>query len=59
MTSKPHNGCVKFKARFGQDALEFVQAKPTRDRNFRGIYWRVVEAGGVRVGDPIRVVTRG
>ena len=59
VTSKPHNGCMKFKARFGPDALEFVQAKPTRHRNFRGIYWRVVEAGGARVGDPIRVLSRG
>jgi hypothetical protein len=59
VTSKPHNGCLKFKARFGPDALELVQAKPTRHRNFRGIYWRVVEAGGARVGDPIRVLSRG
>jgi hypothetical protein len=59
VTSKPHNGCMKFKARFGPDALEFVQAKPTRHRNFRGIYWRVVEPGGARVGDPIRVLSRG
>ena len=59
VTSKPHNGCLKFKARFGPDALEFVQAKRTRHRNFRGIYWRVVEAGGARVGDPISVLSRG
>ena len=59
VTSKPHNGCLKFKARFGPDALELVQAKPTRHRNFRGIYWRVVEAGGARVGDRIRVLSRG
>jgi hypothetical protein len=59
MTSKPHNGCLKFKGRFGQDALRFVQAKKTRDQNLRGVYWRVVEAGGVRVGDAIRVLSRG
>lgn len=59
VTSKPHNGCLKFKARFGQDALAFVQAPPTRHQNRRGIYWRVIEAGGARVGDPIRVLSRG
>jgi len=59
VTSKPHNGCLKFEGRFGQDALKFVHAKKTRDQNFRGIYWRVVEPGGARVGDPIRVVSRG
>lgn len=52
-TAKPHNGCAKFHQRFGPDALRFVQAPPTRDQNLRGIYWKVVEAGLVRVGDPI------
>ena len=58
VTTKPHNGCLKFKGRFGADALAFVQAPPTRRENRRGIYWRVVDAGGVRVGDPIRVLSR-
>lgn len=59
VTPMPHNGCMKFKARFGQDALRFVQARETRDQNFRGIYWRVVSPGEVRLGDPIRVLARG
>lgn len=58
LTAKPHNGCYKFKGRFGEDALFFVQAKPTRDQNLRGIYWKVIEAGEVAVGDPIRVLSR-
>jgi MOSC domain-containing protein YiiM len=58
VTPKPHNGCVKFQGRFGPDALRFVQAKPTRNQNLRGIYWKVVEAGDVAVGDPIEVLTR-
>ncbi len=58
VTPKPHNGCIKFRGRFGADALHFVQAKPTRDQNRRGIYWRVVEPGEVRVGDPIGVLAR-
>ena len=56
VTPKPHNGCLKFKGRFGQDALEFVQAKETRSQNYRGIYFRVVEAGEARVGASISVI---
>jgi MOSC domain-containing protein YiiM len=58
VTPKPHDGCLKFKGRFGLDALRFVQAKPTRDQNLRGIYWKVVEAGDVHAGAPIVVVER-
>ena len=59
MTPEPHNGCLKFKGRFGQDALVFVQAKETRDQNRRGVYWKVIEEGAVRVGSPVRVESRG
>jgi MOSC domain-containing protein YiiM len=58
-TPKPHNGCLKFKARFGADALRLVQAKPTRDQNLRGVYWTVVRAGEVRAGADIEVISRG
>jgi MOSC domain-containing protein YiiM len=52
----PHNGCKKFHARFGADALEFVSAPETRHRNLRGIYMRVIEPGEVAVGDPVHVM---
>jgi MOSC domain-containing protein YiiM len=58
VTPKAHNGCRKFNGRFGNDALRFVADKATRDQNFRGIYWKVVEPGDVRVGDAIRVLSR-
>ena len=58
ITPMPHNGCAKFKGRFGADALFFVNAKPTRHLNLRGIYWKVIEAGEVRVGSTIAVMTR-
>ena len=51
VTPNPHDGCLKFKGRFGQDALVFVQAPSTRHENRRGIYWKVVEPGDARVGD--------
>jgi MOSC domain-containing protein YiiM len=58
MTAEPHDGCRKFQQRFGADALRFVQAKETRGQNRRGVYWRVVEPGVARVGDPVEVVGR-
>ncbi len=58
VTPMPHNGCSKFKARFGADALFFVNAKPTRHLNLRGIYWKVIEAGEVCVGSPVEVIAR-
>jgi len=58
VTPMPHNGCRKFHARFGNDALHFVNAKPTRHLNLRGIYWRVIEAGDVQVGSRIEVLSR-
>ena len=59
VTPMPHNGCFKFKGRFGQDALEFVNAKATRHLNLRGVYWKVVKPGNVGVGDAIHVLLRG
>jgi hypothetical protein len=59
VTPEPHNGCSKFQARFGKDALRFASAKATRHRNFRGIYMRVVEPGMVAVGDSVHVLSRG
>lgn len=58
VTPMPHNGCVKFKARFGDDAVRFVQAPHTRYQNLRGIYWRVVASGEASVGASIQVLAR-
>ncbi len=58
VTPFPHNGCEKFRQRFGPDALRFVSDKSRRDRNLRGIYLRVVDAGQVSVGDKIEVISR-
>ena len=58
VTPMPHNGCRKFQARFGPDALRFVGAVHLRHRNLRGIYMRVVEPGEVRPGDAVEVLAR-
>ncbi len=58
VTPVPHNGCRKFRARFGDDALRFVSTQELRHRNLRGIYMRVAEEGEVATGDPVDVVAR-
>jgi len=56
VTPKPHTGCRKFEARFGADAWKFVWLPELKNRNLRGIYMRVVDAGTVRAGDPVHVL---
>ena len=58
VSSMPHDGCAKFKERFGKDALRLVSGKALRDQNLRGIYWTTIEAGSVGVGDAIEVLSR-
>jgi MOSC domain-containing protein YiiM len=58
VTPKAHNGCRKFKSRFGDDALRFVSQPERRQRNLRGIYLCVVEDGEVGVGDVVEVIMR-
>ena len=54
VTGQPHLGCVKFAARFGQDAWRFVNSRVGRELRLRGLNARVVSSGTVREGDPIR-----
>jgi hypothetical protein len=56
ISPKPHTGCQKFSARFGQDALRWVNWKEHRERRLRGVNCRVIEAGTVRIGDSISVL---
>ncbi|MEQ8789669.1 MAG: hypothetical protein RIC55_25465 [Pirellulaceae bacterium] len=58
VTPLPHDGCRKFRARFGDEALKFVSNPRQRHRNLRGIYLRVVQEGEVRQGDAARVESR-
>lgn len=54
ISHEPHRGCGKFSARFGLDALRFVNSKVGRELNLRGVNARIVEGGVVRPGDAIR-----
>jgi hypothetical protein len=54
ITDKPHIGCAKFVARFGRDAMRFVNSPQGRELRLRGLNARVVVPGTVRPGDTIR-----
>ena len=54
VTADPHTGCAKFRARFGADALRFVNGKPHRGLRLRGVNCRVVQPGTVSLGDAVR-----
>jgi hypothetical protein len=58
VTPEPHNGCLKFRQRFGADALRLTADRRFRDLRLRGIYMKVVEEGEVGLGDPIEVLSR-
>jgi len=58
VTDQPHLGCAKFAARFGRDALKFVNSAVGRHLNLRGVNAKVVVAGTVRRGDAVRKVAR-
>jgi hypothetical protein len=53
VTAEPHTGCAKFSARFGSDALRFINSAAGRSLRLRGVNTQVVEPGVVRTGDPV------
>ena len=56
VTEPPHTGCGKFAARFGIDAVKFVNSTVGRQLHLRGINARVISGGAIRVGDVVRKV---
>lgn len=54
VTAQPHTGCKKFAARFGADALKFVNSPLGRQLQLRGINAKVVQPGVIRVGDTVK-----
>lgn len=55
VTDQPHTGCQKFSARFGADALRFVNSPVGRELRLRGLNARVVVPGTIRRNDTVRV----
>lgn len=58
VTEQAHNGCKKWAQRFGLDAMQLNLDAAFRAMRIRGMYFRVVENGRVRVGDAVRVIQR-
>ena len=56
VTDQPHNGCGKFIARYGKDAMAFVNGPEGKPRRLRGLCAKVVRSGPVRPGDEVLVV---
>ena len=57
ITPQPHTGCDKFVARYGLDAMKFVNSPVGRELHLRGVNARVVRPGTIRVGDIARKST--
>ncbi len=53
----PHTGCHKFVARFGTDAMKFVNSPEGKELCLRGINAKVVQAGVIKVGHTARKIT--
>lgn len=54
VTDQPHTGCGKFSARFGLDALKWVNSPEGRAFGLRGINAKVITPGRIRQGDTVR-----
>ncbi len=50
----PHTGCAKFSARFGSDALKFINSPEGRELRLRGVNAHVIVPGTVSTGDTVR-----
>ena len=53
ITPQPHTGCGKFAARFGVDALKFVNSPDGRLMGLRGVNAKVIRPGRVRAGGTV------
>ncbi len=53
----PHTGCNKFIARFGADAMKFVNSPIGRELCLRGINARIIQGGVIRIGNIATKIT--
>ncbi len=56
VTAEPHNGCKKFRSRFGLAAMQFVNSRLGKQLHLRGINAKVVHPGLIRMGDVARKI---
>jgi MOSC domain-containing protein YiiM len=56
VSALPHTGCHKFVARFGADAMKFVNSPAGRELCLRGINAKVIKGGIIQVGQTARKI---
>ena len=56
VSAQPHTGCKKFSARFGMDAIKFVNSPEGKQLHLRGINTRVIRPGTIHVGDVLKKI---
>lgn len=56
VSAVPHTGCKKFSARFGVEAMKFVNSPDGKRLHLRGINTRIVQAGVIQVGDIVKKI---
>jgi MOSC domain-containing protein YiiM len=54
ISAEPHTGCAKYSARFGSDALKFVNSPEGRELRLRGVNAHVLVPGTIAAGDAVR-----
>ncbi len=54
ITAPPHLGCKKFSARFGPDAMKFVNSPEGKQLHLRGVNAKVVQPAVIRTGDAVK-----
>lgn len=56
VTVPPHLGCKKFSARYGPDAMKFVNSPEGKQLHLRGINAKIIKPGVIRVGDVVNKI---
>jgi MOSC domain-containing protein YiiM len=54
VSEAPHNGCAKFAARFGTEAVRFFNSPEGKALRLRGLNARILVPGTIRAGDLVR-----
>src|ERR1044072_762232 len=55
----PHTGCHKFVARFGAEAMKFVNSTVGKELCLRGINAKIIQGGIVKVGQTAKKISNG
>lgn len=56
VSDEPNNGCVKWKARYGEAAMDWIIAPEHADLRLRGVLCSIEQDGEIRRTDPIVVL---